>query len=322
VKSEDANPVDEATLIEERRKRREAIKAKYRGQATPLLVQALQLGNKTGPSTLTVTVNDSDRRSAGTVQPPFIFSPTHLTFYRAESATSSPPQTPKDSEPSSPVLTDGGSGFQSGEDLLKQDASIKPASDANAEESSAADYDPTMDMQEDRMKADMRQQGEEVSASSYDETQPHRRDAPLPGSTDTRTNMGVNLPRMGDAVDTKKVEKKKKSADEFDMFAEDFDEDEFNDDTKVPGVAAFGEPGSGAAKTRETMGKQLDASLLDNWDDAEGYYRIILGELLDGRYNVQANLGKGVFSAVVRATDLKKNGDLVAIKIVRANDTM
>lgn len=39
-------PVDEATLIEERRKRREAIKAKHRGQATPVLVQALALENK------------------------------------------------------------------------------------------------------------------------------------------------------------------------------------------------------------------------------------------------------------------------------------
>ena len=38
---ENAQPVDEAVLIEERRKRREAIKAKHRGQATPLLVQAL-----------------------------------------------------------------------------------------------------------------------------------------------------------------------------------------------------------------------------------------------------------------------------------------
>ena len=33
--------IDEAVLIEERRKRREAIKAKHRGQATPLLVQVL-----------------------------------------------------------------------------------------------------------------------------------------------------------------------------------------------------------------------------------------------------------------------------------------
>ena len=39
--NENAQPVDEATLIEERRKRREAIKARHRGQVTPLLVQAL-----------------------------------------------------------------------------------------------------------------------------------------------------------------------------------------------------------------------------------------------------------------------------------------
>lgn len=38
-------PVDEARLIEERRKKREAIKAKYRGQATPLLVSALGLSD-------------------------------------------------------------------------------------------------------------------------------------------------------------------------------------------------------------------------------------------------------------------------------------
>ena len=38
---ETTQPVDEAALIEERRKRREAIKAKHRGQATSLIVQAL-----------------------------------------------------------------------------------------------------------------------------------------------------------------------------------------------------------------------------------------------------------------------------------------
>jgi len=36
-------PVDEVKLIEERRKKREAIKAKYKGQATPLLVSALAI---------------------------------------------------------------------------------------------------------------------------------------------------------------------------------------------------------------------------------------------------------------------------------------
>lgn len=50
--------VDEATLIEERRKRREAIKAKYRGQATPLLVQALQLENNPVPESPSTPMTD------------------------------------------------------------------------------------------------------------------------------------------------------------------------------------------------------------------------------------------------------------------------
>jgi serine/threonine-protein kinase PRP4 len=52
-------PIDEATLIEQRRKRREAIKAKYRGAATPLLVQALQLGNESGQSTPSTPLVDT-----------------------------------------------------------------------------------------------------------------------------------------------------------------------------------------------------------------------------------------------------------------------
>ena len=49
------------------------------------------------------------------------------------------------------------------------------------------------------------------------------------------------------------------------------------------------------------------------------------GELLDGRYEIIAAHGKGVFSTVVRARDLKaKSGDPeeVAIKIIRNNETM
>jgi serine/threonine-protein kinase PRP4 len=40
------------------------------------------------------------------------------------------------------------------------------------------------------------------------------------------------------------------------------------------------------------------------------------------RYHVYANLGKGVFSTVVKARD-SNNGDVdVAIKIIRNNDVM
>lgn len=49
------------------------------------------------------------------------------------------------------------------------------------------------------------------------------------------------------------------------------------------------------------------------------------GEVLDGRYEVIASHGKGVFSTVVRAKDLKAgkvDPEEVAIKIIRNNETM
>jgi serine/threonine-protein kinase PRP4 len=49
--TEETEPLDEAALIEQRRKRREAIKAKYKGAATPMLVQALQLEDKSRSGT-------------------------------------------------------------------------------------------------------------------------------------------------------------------------------------------------------------------------------------------------------------------------------
>lgn len=49
------------------------------------------------------------------------------------------------------------------------------------------------------------------------------------------------------------------------------------------------------------------------------------GEILDGRYEVTAAHGRGVFSTVVRAKSLRNgNGEPeeVDIKIIRSNDTM
>nr|KAJ0218614.1 hypothetical protein LSAT_V11C300149420 [Lactuca sativa] len=64
------------------------------------------------------------------------------------------------------------------------------------------------------------------------------------------------------------------------------------------------------------------SGLQDNWVDAKGYH---FGEVLDSRYEVLAVHGKGVFSTVVRAKDLKAGStdpEEVAIKIIRKNDTM
>ncbi|XP_058079319.1 uncharacterized protein LOC131227532 isoform X2 [Magnolia sinica] len=88
----------------------------------------------------------------------------------------------------------------------------------------------------------------------------------------------------------------------------------------------FGESPAGVRKSGKGDGFQVERSgLHDNWDDAEGYYSYRFGEVLDGRYEVTAAHGKGVFSTVVRAKDLKAGkGDPeeVAIKIIRNNDTM
>jgi serine/threonine-protein kinase PRP4 len=42
---------------------------------------------------------------------------------------------------------------------------------------------------------------------------------------------------------------------------------------------------------------------------------------MDGRYKVMANLGRGVFSSVVKAKDQETNTE-VAIKLIRNNETM
>ena len=104
----------------------------------------------------------------------------------------------------------------------------------------------------------------------------------------------------------KKEKKEKKSRKEFDMFADSDDEVEssLEDDGTSP------------------KGRHLDESMLDNWDDDQGYLNIIHQELLhNGRYKIITLLGKGVFAVVVRAQDMVTS-DEVAIKIVRKNDQM
>lgn len=75
--------------------------------------------------------------------------------------------------------------------------------------------------------------------------------------------------------------------------------------------------------------KPTAAQLLDNYDDAEGYYRLTPGEFLDnGRYKVTVTLGKGMFAAVVRAVvvisvdESEPVGTEVAIKVIRSQESM
>ncbi|KHJ48458.1 kinase domain protein [Trichuris suis] len=65
-----------------------------------------------------------------------------------------------------------------------------------------------------------------------------------------------------------------------------------------------------------------DSHLADNWDDVEGYYQTRIGEILDHRYVVYGYTGQGVFGNVVRARDLKRKSEAVAVKIIRNNELM
>ena len=186
------------------------------------------------------------------------------------------------------VLKDG--------NLANENAIASPQED----EPSAADYDPTMDMQEDQLRNNQRHQGDEVPSAMYDETNAVEQDVLLPKT----------------ALDTTTEHETKN---DFDMFAEAEEIDMF---AEAPAAAERSKPERESAKAVPLpQAKALDMSMLDDWDDPEGYYKVILGELLEGRYHVQSNLGRGMFSGVVRAMD-HKTSRLVAIKMVRNNETM
>ena len=147
---------------------------------------------------------------------------------------------------------------------------------------------------------------------------------------------------------TKEHEGKKKDKDMFDsdsedMFGESDEEEEEEEEEEENGTSAMTTNGKRTKTTTRhaggLAGKENDeknqAFLKDNWDDTDGYYRAKLGERLDdGRYEVtETNFGKGVFSSVLKAKDLKRSDTpetssasassaFVAIKIIRNNETM
>jgi len=156
---------------------------------------------------------------------------------------------------------------------------------------SAADYDPLQDMLDDRDRAAKKNQNTEVSSDAYRETDP----------------------KALSTLPAEKVAPVKKQKKEFDMFASD-DEDEEEDVGTEEAVVA--------------KGTVLDEKLLDNWDDPEGYYKLISNELVDGgRYRMIKGLGRGVFANVAQAEEVRadtgdSNPRIVAIKMIRRNDLM
>ncbi|GAA6049893.1 hypothetical protein JCM3770_004234 [Rhodotorula araucariae] len=203
------------------------------------------------------------------------------------------------------------------------DASFSLTKDA-ASSSAASAAPPTSAGQTD---------ADEVSAADYN-----------PDGADDDRRQRRDLEREREAQDRQGV-----------IDVDESDEDEGDDDDDEDDMFAIGveekKPKTGRKKkagvtivNRGLPTDTTDASLLaDNYDDPEGYYRVILGEVLDdGRYHVVANLGKGMFSSVVKARDLGEKGlgkydgepglagrgvgegerRDVAIKIVRSQESM
>ena len=267
--------LDEAAIIEARRRRREAIKNQYRGQAPSLLVRALHPGADTPVDSPNATSNRSGRQ---VITEPKSMLTSSVSPSSAPVSTPSTPAPESISAPLSPAVIN----LDRDEDIANNDMFGSPK---QAGEPSAADYDPTTDMQEERSRHDKRLfKEDEVSEETADQR------------------------ALEQAVNAKEIVKEKRN--EFDMFADEDDDDDM-----------FGEELVRRSKPSEKSAQALDVGMMDNWDDIEGYYLTILGELIDGRYEVTANLGRGMFASVVRATDTKLN-QVVAIKIVRKNESM
>lgn len=57
---------------------------------------------------------------------------------------------------------------------------------------------------------------------------------------------------------------------------------------------------SDSKRQKSYGGQKLDQKLLDKWDDDEQYYKTITGEVLNDKYKVTAEIGKGVSATVVK----------------------
>ena len=178
----------------------------------------------------------------------------------------------------------------------------------DAQEISAADYNPgedlgDMDDRREREKAFGLKAGEmqSVSDNAQAESKPSKQ----------------SLPVEADEAEEEDVED-----DEDDMFALEpkkkkaritRDDDAATRQGFVPMISRQGMAGGDNATL-----------VVDNFDDAEGYYRIIIGETLDAnnRYHVHANLGKGMFANVVRVKDNQNEGRELAVKVIRSQESM
>ncbi|KAJ3148801.1 U4/U6 small nuclear ribonucleoprotein prp4 [Geranomyces michiganensis] len=306
---------DEEKLIEERRKRRMAIMQKYKAEST----RASPLPDTAQPAAV-VGVDDAGVRSRTTT----------VSSLSDGTETAGPVQTISDAR-----LADAEADFFS---LLKDDKEKEEAS-VRADETNAGDYDPSSDRLADEVKLAQRNLGRAAKDELLHLKNANEQTIPGVNGSDSGSRQSNRAEPMEgvSATDYQEIAAESSSqvkqassidvlpeavAPEDDIFAEP--DDMFAADDMFAPENEF-RPKKVAAHILDSapvMRRADNPALTDNWDDHEGYYRVLLGEVLDERYHVYSVLGKGVFSSVLKASDTL-NGDAdVAIKLIRNNDTM
>jgi serine/threonine-protein kinase PRP4 len=272
-------PLDEDAEIERRRRRREALLRKSRA-STPLLVQAVQ-ANKHDHAVETPSEAATPQKTPRT---PASGKPKTTTTWLQPAnniGAASPGRTVGSMSPEALTVAND-------RELINTHGDVK-ATDEDGP--SAADYDPTVDMWEDERRDEMRNGNIGLHGE---------------GGHESVDASGKNEPLQT-------TEAENGDDDDFDMFAEDFDEEKLAAPKSTP---------KAKAPTEDPVALQggKGGAILED-DDKDGYYKIRPSEVLNGRYQVQSSLGKGMFSGVARAVDIT-NRKLIAIKIMRNNDAL
>ncbi|TPX12448.1 uncharacterized protein E0L32_006860 [Thyridium curvatum] len=293
---EEDRPIDVDAEIERRRRRREEILRKSRA-STPVPHLSLQ-GDNAAVSTPggSTQVGTPARSEVDTPRSGMSFIQTTQQARAHQDLGGTPGMSPVANQTApSPEPID----LANDQDLINVHGHEENGADADDDGPSAANYDPTADMQEDERRDERRQTGVGLHGQE-------RRGSIIASDADKPTEEQPPVSESKDEDD----------GDDFDMFADDFDESKYAAPKAT--TQANGDLDKQGLPAQIAQG---NAGGILEGDDKDGYYKIRPGEILDGRYQIQTTLGKGMFSGVARAVDVTTK-NLVAIKMMRNNDAL